>query len=100
MSTREQAIKTGICPMCEDCPDGCPLITPNDSRNVITQFDHLRSLSNEDLAWKITFCTNDGTMVCPDGQRFYRDAKDECIDQAISHTLEWGRMPYKEANNG
>ena len=27
---RQYALKTGVCPMCEDCPDGCPLETPKD----------------------------------------------------------------------
>jgi hypothetical protein len=30
---RKYALTTGLCPMCEDCPDGCPVETPNDSRN-------------------------------------------------------------------
>jgi len=30
---RQQALQTGICPMCEDCPDGCPIETPGDSKN-------------------------------------------------------------------
>lgn len=30
---RQHALQTGVCPMCEDCPDGCPVETPNDSRN-------------------------------------------------------------------
>lgn len=30
---RQHALKTGDCPMCEDCPDGCPVETPKDSRN-------------------------------------------------------------------
>lgn len=30
---RQTALQTGICPMCEDCPDGCPIETPEDSKN-------------------------------------------------------------------
>ena len=30
---RQLALKTRVCPMCEDCPDGCPVEAPNDSRN-------------------------------------------------------------------
>ena len=30
---RQLALKTRVCPMCEDCPDGCPIETPKDSRN-------------------------------------------------------------------
>ena len=29
---RQHALKTGDCPMCEDCPDGCPVETPKDSQ--------------------------------------------------------------------
>ena len=29
---RQHALKTGVCPMCEDCPDGCPVETPKDSK--------------------------------------------------------------------
>ena len=32
-NARQHALQTGVCPMCEDCPDGCPVETPNDSRN-------------------------------------------------------------------
>lgn len=31
---RVQAFITHICPMCEDCPDGCPITTPKDSKNA------------------------------------------------------------------
>ena len=33
VNARQLALKTRVCPMCEDCPDGCPVETPNDSRN-------------------------------------------------------------------
>jgi Lar family restriction alleviation protein len=32
-NSRQHALQTGVCPMCEDCPDGCPVEAPNDSRN-------------------------------------------------------------------
>ena len=32
-NARQHTLQTGVCPMCEDCPDGCPVETPNDSRN-------------------------------------------------------------------
>jgi hypothetical protein len=32
--TRRWVKASGHCYMCEDCPDGCPLQYPNDSRNV------------------------------------------------------------------
>ena len=31
---RKYALTTGLCPMCEDCPAGCPILAPNDSRNA------------------------------------------------------------------
>jgi hypothetical protein len=36
VDARQLALKTRVCPMCEDCPDGCPVETPEDSRNVVT----------------------------------------------------------------
>ena len=36
---RQLALKTRVCPMCEDCPDGCPVETPKDSRNIVTNAD-------------------------------------------------------------
>ena len=32
---------------CEDCPDGCPVETPKDSRNIVTNADRIRSMSDE-----------------------------------------------------
>lgn len=32
-TAREYAIRTNKCPMCQDCPDGCPLENPRDSKN-------------------------------------------------------------------
>ena len=36
VDARQLALKTRVCPMCEDCPDGCPVETPKDSRNIVT----------------------------------------------------------------
>jgi hypothetical protein len=36
--------------MCEDCPDGCPVETPKDSRNIVTNADRIRSMTDEELA--------------------------------------------------
>lgn len=47
---RQHALKTGVCPMCEDCPDGCPIETPKDSRNIVTNADRIRSMSDKELA--------------------------------------------------
>ena len=50
VDARQLALKTRVCPMCEDCPDGCPVETPEDSRNVVTNADRIRSMSGEELA--------------------------------------------------
>lgn len=31
--TRRMVVSSHHCYMCEDCPDGCPLTTPDDPRN-------------------------------------------------------------------
>jgi len=41
VDARQLALKTRVCPMCEDCPDGCPVETPEDSRNVVTNADRV-----------------------------------------------------------
>jgi Lar family restriction alleviation protein len=50
VDARQLALKTRVCPMCEDCPDGCPVETPKDSRNIVTNADRIRSMSDEELA--------------------------------------------------
>ena len=50
VDARQLALKTRVCPMCEDCPDGCPVETPKDSRNIVTNADRMRSMSDEELA--------------------------------------------------
>ena len=58
-NSRQRALQTGVCPMCEDCPDGCPVEAPNDSRNKPeneplnapkTNADRIRGMSDEELA--------------------------------------------------
>ena len=49
-NARQRALQAGICPMCEDCPDGCPIETPKDSRNIVTNADRIRGMSDEELA--------------------------------------------------
>ena len=49
-NSRQHALQTGVCPMCEDCPDGCPVETPKDSRNIVTNADRIRSMNDEELA--------------------------------------------------
>lgn len=49
VDARQLALKTRVCPMCEDCPDGCPVETPKDSRNIVTNADRIRGMSDEEL---------------------------------------------------
>lgn len=74
---RQLALKTRVCPMCEDCPDGCPVETPKDSRNIVTNADRIRSMTDEELVEFI--CGIDGVgdpdycaivEVCPDKLEF------------------------------
>ena len=54
MNNRYIALRTGKCVMCEDCPDGCPLVSPEDSRNCDheppTNYDRIRAMSVEEMA--------------------------------------------------
>jgi hypothetical protein len=47
VDARQFALKTKVCPMCEDCPDGCPVETPRDSRNITTDADYTRNMRKE-----------------------------------------------------
>jgi Lar family restriction alleviation protein len=53
VDARQLALKTRVCPMCEDCPDGCPVETPKDSRNIVTNAERIRSMTDEELAKEI-----------------------------------------------
>jgi Lar family restriction alleviation protein len=55
VDARQLALKTKVCPMCEDCPDGCPVETPKDSRNIVTNADRIQSMNNEELDNKNVF---------------------------------------------
>ena len=48
VDARQLALKTRVCPMCEDCPDGCPVETPKDSRNIVTNADRIRSMNDKE----------------------------------------------------
>ena len=54
MNNRYIALRTGKCVMCEDCPDGCPLVSPEDSRNCghepPTNYDRIRAMSVDEMA--------------------------------------------------
>jgi len=50
VDARQLALKTRVCPMCEDCPDGCPVETPKDSRNIVTNADYTRNMRKGGIA--------------------------------------------------
>jgi hypothetical protein len=58
-NARQHALQTGVCPMCEDCPDGCPVEAPNDSRNQPENepntLSELRGMGGEPV-WTVTNC--------------------------------------------
>jgi hypothetical protein len=98
---RQLALKTRVCPMCEDCPDGCPVETPNDSRNIVTNADRIRSLNDEELAEYI-FGLGNGPENC-DGHCAYQDDCNAegfnystCIKACIKEVTDWLKQPVKE----
>ena len=94
---RQHALKTGDCPMCEDCPDGCPVETPKDSRNIITNADRIRSMSDKELAEYI-FDLGNGSEYCY-GHCAYQD---DCATKGLDHdtcikgVINWLQQPAKE----
>ena len=88
---RKYALTTGLCPMCEDCPDGCPILTPKDSRNITTNADRIRSMSDMELAEiSVHYDSDRDGFYCPDGS-FCTDE-----DSALSFALDWLNKPVKE----
>lgn len=87
-----------------DCPDRCLQFRGN------TNFDHLRSLSDEDLAWFINlspemefeiclYCNNGNTV--PDDRGICLRPGGRCFaDDRCEAFLKWGRSPYKEEQHG
>lgn len=86
--------------MCEDCPDGCPVETPKDGRNIVTNADRIRGMADEELA-AMMYSFEDLKM--PD----YCQRKKECDDMLDSDTdipaekcinclIDWLRQPAKE----
>ena len=63
VDARQLALKTRVCPMCEDCPDGCPVETPKDSRNIVTNADRIQSMNDEELDNKSVF-DEKGGIAC------------------------------------
>lgn len=88
VDARRLALKTRVCPMCEDCPDGCPVETPKDSRNIVTNADRIRSMSDEELAaWLVdaTVCER----VCGEDEYCHGN---ECVKRVT----DWLKQPVKE----
>lgn len=79
VDARQLALKTRVCPMCEDCPDGCPVETPKDSRNIVSNADRIRSMSDEELA------------------RFlWEQNGDNRYWKSVEKYLDWLQQPVKE----
>ena len=76
---RQHALKTRVCPMCEDCPDGCPVEMPKDSRNIVTNADCIRSMSDGELA-RFLWEQNGGN-------RYWK---------SVEKYLDWLKQPVKE----
>ena len=100
---RQLALKTRVCPMCEDCPDGCPVETPKDSRNIVTNADRIRSMTDEELVEFI--CGIDGVgdpdycaivEVCPDELEFnmYTPA-----ENCMRCCFRWLQQPVEVVNS-
>lgn len=89
--------------MCEDCPDGCPVETPKDSRNIVTNADRIRSMTDEELVEFI--CGIDGVgdpdycaivEVCPDELEFnmYTPA-----ENCMRCCFRWLQQPVEVVNS-
>ena len=97
VDARQLALKTRVCPMCEDCPDGCPVETPKDSRNIVTNADRIRSMSDKELAEYI-FDLGNGSEYCY-GHCAYQD---DCATKGLDHdtcikgVIDWLKQPVKE----
>ena len=92
---RQHALKTRVCPMCEDCPDGCPVETPKDSRTIVTNADRIRSMSDEELAvWilRSVDCDKENIMCIP---ALYKNS-DKCDGRCRDGRLSWLQQPAKE----
>ena len=106
VDARQLALKTRVCPMCEDCPDGCPVETPKDSRNIITNADRIRGMSDEELAEFITLSPEMEFNVClcckngnpyPDDRGVCLTKHGHCEAEARCEALkDWLKQPVKE----
>ena len=101
-NARQRALQTGVCPMCEDCPDGCPVEAPNDSRNKPENepltLSELYDIDSEPLyfhctvgAWRV----NGWHIVKPinyDGAHFKDvrlDNNDERVESLYNYGITW-----------
>jgi hypothetical protein len=91
-NARQRALQTGVCPMCEDCPDGCPIETPNDSRNKMTNADRIRSMTDEELArWLV------GATVC---ERVCHEDEYCHGNECVKRVTDWLKQPSKTEGGG
>ena len=83
VDARQLALKTRVCPMCEDCPDGCPVETPEDSRNVVTN-DELKTLAQAKAEGRLVGCGIWERMINPFGE--LEGFMCECGHQSLAAT--------------
>jgi hypothetical protein len=99
VDARQLALKTRVCPMCEDCPDGCPVETPKDSRNIVTNADRIRSMSDEELAREMLFFVPSDFNIKHNYNRHYTGIAGGyyvTADEAIQANFDWLKQPVKE----
>jgi len=72
---------------------GCPVETPKDSRNIVTNADRIRSMNDEELAREMLF------FVPSDFNRHYTGIAGgyyATADEAIQANFDWLKQPVKE----
>lgn len=85
--------------LCEDCPDGCPVETPKDSRNVVTNADRIRSMNDEELAREMLFFVPSDFNIKHDYNRHYTGIAGgyyATAEEAIRANFDWLQQPAKE----
>lgn len=110
-SARQRALQTGLCPMCEDCPDGCPVETPNDSRNSPDNnpltLEEVYSIENEPLYFHCTvgrWSLNGWHIVNPinyDGAQFkdiQLDHNEDHVESLYNYGITW--VAYRSKPEG
>lgn len=93
VDARQLALKTRVCPMCEDCP----VETPKDSRNIVTNADRIRSMNDDELAEYI-FDLGNGSEYCYGHCAYQDDCAPEEVDHdtCIKGVIDWLKQPAKE----